>query len=203
MDGGRRRSTGLLSLVLILGLFPETADAHLAIKGMGEVGNGLLHPLISPSHVLILLALGLLLGQRVPLDLKVPMLALAAASAAALLLTTTGRLPEVYPPLLAGIALLVAVLVALEVRITRLPAALLCALAAVAVGMDSGLEEGSAVVMAKTLAGTWITLNVVTGYVALCASNGADKPWARTAIRVLGSWIIAISLLVLAFALRK
>jgi Flp pilus assembly pilin Flp len=65
------------------------------------------------------------------------------------------------------------------------------------------VETGGAAAVAKGLIGTWISINLVAGYLALCVSNGAEKPWARIAMRVAGSWIIAISLLVLAFSLRK
>jgi urease accessory protein len=189
--------------VLLLLVFPSTAHAHISVEGVGEIGSGALHPLMTPAHVLILLGLGLLLGQQVPFHLKTPVLVLAPVSAAALALTATGRIPVVYPPVLIGIALCIAILVALECKLPRLVCGALCAAAAIGIGLDSGLETGSAFVVAKTLFGTWFSLNLIIPYIAMCASNGADKPWAKTGIRIAGSWIIAISLMVLAFALRK
>lgn len=196
---GRSRS---LALVCLLFIYPATAEAHLAVKGLGEIGNGALHPLITPAHVLILLGLGLLIGQQVPFTLKRPMLALAASSAIGLALTATGWIPGVPQPLLIALALAIGALVAVGKSPHRHVIHALCILAAVGIGLDSGLEDRPWVV-AKVLTGTWLSINVVTGYVALCASNGADKAWAKTGIRVLGSWIFAISLLVLAFALKK
>lgn len=184
-------------------VFPATAEAHLAVKGIGEIGNGALHPLITPAHVLILLGLGLLLGQRVPFKLKLPMLVLSASSALALALAATGWIREVPSPLLIALALAIGALVALGKCPHRHVGHWICALAAIGIGLDSGLEDSPPVVVAKSLAGTWIAINAVTGYIALATSNGAEKEWAKTGIRVLGSWIFAISLLVLAFALKK
>jgi hypothetical protein len=178
----------------------SAAHAHLSVEGVGELANGALHPLMSPAHVLMFLSLALLLGQQVPFDLKTPLRIFAPAAAAALLLTLTGWVAEVYQPLLLGTALITAILVALEIKISRWVGGLLCGAVAIGIGLDSAPGEGSVL---KTLAGTWLSLNAVFFYIAMCASNGSDKKWAKIAIRVLGSWIIAVSLMVLAFSLRK
>lgn len=180
-----------------------TASAHMAVEGAGEIGNGALHPLMTPAHVLILLSLGLLLGQQVPLDLGKRLRVFAPVSAVALLITLTGVMKEMNQAVLISMALCVAILVALEKKLPRFVPELLCALAAIVVGLDSGLETGSLGAILKTLAGTWLAVNALVFYIAICASNGANKQWAQIAIRVLGSWIIAISFMVLAFALKK
>jgi urease accessory protein len=190
-------------LLIGIGSFLMTcsaAQAHLSVEGVGELANGALHPLMSPAHVLMFLSLALLLGQQVPFDLKLPLRVFVPASAVALLFTLTGWIVEVYQPLLVLIALIAAICVALEIKPPRWAVGFLCGAVAVGIGLDSSPGEGSVL---KTLAGTWLSLNAVLFYIAMCASNGADKKWARTAIRVLGSWIIAISLMVLAFSLRK
>ena len=180
-----------------------TCLAHTAVEGAGQIVNGALHPWMNPAHVLILLGLGLLLGMQVPLDLKTPLRVFAPVSAIALIFTTSGRLAGVYQPVLIGIALCIAILMGLDWKLPSLVRAALCAVAAIGIGLDSAVESGSAFVVAKTLVGTWLGINVSIAYLAICASNGADKKWARTGMRVLGSWIVAISLLVLAFSLRK
>ncbi len=75
-------AAALIAAVLLV--FPSNADAHLAIKGAGDFGNGALHPLVTPQHLMIVLGLALLLGMRVPLRLKLPMVSLAISSAIAL-----------------------------------------------------------------------------------------------------------------------
>jgi hypothetical protein len=198
-----RRRFVLLAGLGIFGVLTSTAHAHLTVEGVGDLGNGALHPLMTPAHVLVFLSLALFIGQRVPLDLKTPLWVFAPVSAAALLFTLTGRVGGVYQPLLVGIALVTAILVALDVRVPRIGCWLLCAAAAGGIGLDSGVDTGSTSAVLKTLGGTWLSLNAAVFYLAVCASNGSDKKWAKAGIRVLGSWIIAIALMVLAFSLRK
>jgi hydrogenase/urease accessory protein HupE len=193
----RRSVAGIFLLPL-----PEI-PAHLMVEGAGEMANGALHPLMTPAHMLVILSLGLLLGQRVPLDLKTPFRVFAPVSAAALLWTLGGRGGDVGQPLLIGIALVTAVLVTLEMKIPAWLRGLLCGAAAVAIGLDSAVDRGSTMSILKTLGGTWLSLNAAVFYLAACASNAEDRKWARVGIRVIGSWIIAISLMVLAFSLRK
>ena len=188
---------------LIFLILTSTAQAHMTVEGAGEIANGALHPLMTPAHVMILLGLGLLLGQQLPLDLKTPLRVFAPVSAATLLLTLTGRCPTVYQPVMIGLVLLIAIGVALEMKLPRPACRALVAIAAVAIGLDSAVDSGSSLTMVKTLVGTWLSVNAVVFYIAICASNSAGRQWARIGIRVLGSWIIAISLLVLAFSLRK
>lgn len=193
---------GLLPVVLLL-LSPSTAEAHLVLDGAGEVASGALHPFVSPAHVLIFLGLGLLLGQQIPLNLKLPFRIFGPLSAAALLLTMSGWVREVYPPVLIAGAMAIALLVVIEKKLDPWVQVAICAGAAMLIGLDSGAEGGSHFAVLKTLAGTWLSLNATVFYIAACASNAAGKEWARTAIRIAGSWIIAISLLVLAFHFRR
>ncbi len=196
-----RQSLGVGLLIGIGGFLSASsaAHAHLSVEGVGEMANGALHPMMSPAHVLMFLSLALLLGQQVPFDLKTPLRIFAPASAAALLLTLTGWVTEVYQPLLVGTALIIAIFVVLEIKISGWVSGLLCGAVAVGIGLDSAPGEGAVL---KTLAGTWLSLNALLFYIAMCASNGSDKKWAKAAIRVLGSWIIAISLMVMAFFFR-
>ena len=173
------------------------------MEGVGDVANGVLHPLMTPAHVLVILSLGLLLGQQIPLNLKTPLRVFAPVSAAALLFTLGGWVGEIYQPLLIGIALVAAALVGLEVKIPVWVGAVLGVAAALAIGLDSAVETGSKASVLKTLTGTWLGLNAAVFYIAVCASNAEGRKWARVGIRVLGSWIIAIALMVLAFSLRK
>lgn len=185
-------------------LFPLPAThAHLTVEGVGDVANGALHPLMTPAHLLVILSLGLLLGQRIPLNLKTPFRIFASISAAALLLTLGGWVEQVSQPVLISIALATAALVALEMKIPAWLGGGFCGAAAAAIGLDSGVGGGPSMSAVKTLAGTWLSLNAAVFYLAVCASNAEDRKWARVGIRVLGSWIIAIALMVLAFSLRK
>ncbi len=77
---------------MIFLLLPTQAQAHTPIKGLGGFASGFLHPFFTPPHLLVLLALGVLLGQRPPLRLRRPVMIFAALAAVGLTVTATGAL---------------------------------------------------------------------------------------------------------------
>jgi urease accessory protein len=201
---GTIRANRLLPvLALFVFTFPVEAQAHAPVKGMGDLFNGLLHPLTTPAHLLIVLGLGLWIGQRTPLNLKTPMLVFAPLSAAALLGTMTGAVTTVHPSFLLALALVAGALVALDKPLPTLWAGALFALAALGLGFDSGVDSTTTATVLKTLLGTWISLLLLVVDIAIYISLCTKKPWQKIGVRVVGSWIVAISLLVLAFALKK
>jgi urease accessory protein len=204
MDHRRFRSRRLL-LPAFLVIFTQAslAQAHTSVQGMGDFGSGLLHPATTPSHMLVLLALSLWAGQQWSKGLKLPFLTFVAASALGLILTAPRWISGVYQPLLIGIACGIAALVAMQKSLPPIVAAVIYAAAALSIGLDSGVENGSPLVIAKTLAGTWLSLMLILFDLAFYVSRGEQKKVVQIGIRVLGSWIIAISLLMLAFSLRK
>ena len=193
----------LLLVALALLAIPMSVQAHGAIKGLEGFPSGLVHPLTIPAHVLVILALGLLIGQQTPPDLKRPLLVFMPCLAAGLAFAATRIMTGVYQPLLLGLALCAAALVALQKPVPPLARNVLCALAALAIGLDSGPETGSAAIIVKTLLGTWIIVVFLVFDLGYYASLASRKKWSEIGVRVVGSWIIAISLLVLAFSLRK
>jgi len=201
----RLASRRLIRLLLFLLLYalPDTAHAHSPIKGVGDFINGLLHPLTTPSHVLVIVSLGLLAGRRRPFNLKAPMAVFIALSGAALVLATLGKVKAIHPAPLLGLALCAGTLLALDKSPSTLHLSALFAAAALTMGLDSAAEAGSAAAVAKTLLGNWISLIVLVYDVAIYVSLGGEAKWLKVALRIAGSWIIAISLLVLAFSLRQ
>ncbi len=175
----------------------------MLVDGAGDLGNGALHPLMSPAHLLVLVGLALHLAQQVPFGLKSALQTFASVSAVALLLTMDGRFGAIDQPVLIAMALALGLMVALEIRLPRWASVVVCGLAAACIGLDSGVEDQPTVATFKMLLGTWLVINALVAYLAMVASNGTSKNWARTALRIIGSWIIAISIMVLAFALRK
>ncbi len=179
------------------------AIAHIMMEGAGELTNGALHPLMTPGHVLVMLGAGLLCGQEARQGYRNPLPAFAPALAAALLATLSGFLTgELWEPLVIGTSLVLAALVSLNLPLPRKAVIALTVLAAIIIGLDSGAEAETTAARLKTLAGTWVTASAVVFYVSACASNAHGRPWAVTTVRVLGSWIVAIGLMVLAFSLR-
>ena len=178
-------------------------SGHIAIDGLGSLGNGALHPFATPSHALAIAALGLAFGQRIPFRLKVPMAGLAAGSAAGLLASGFAPASAVVPAILWSLVLGLATWTTLDLRA---PVAALAAAAVAAgflCGLDSAAESTDPAEAAKFLTGCWLGINAGAGYLGLCVSHSRGRPWARIAIRVAASWILAVALLVLAFSLRN
>ena len=192
----------LLPVALLLAL-PATASAHTAIGGVGDFFGGVLHPLTTPTHLLMLVGLGLLAGQHSPLNLKIPLSVFTPVSAVALLFTTTGVVKNIYPPILIGIALVAGVLVALEKPLPTVATGTIFAFAALALGLDSAVETGTPISIAKTLLGTWLGLILAVADIAYYLSFFTKQKWQQVGIRVAGSWITAASFMILAFALRR
>ncbi|MFT3991348.1 MAG: hypothetical protein QM680_08045 [Luteolibacter sp.] len=190
--------------ILILFLaFHSVAHAHLTIEGVGQVGSGIMHPLMTPPHALILLTLALCLSQRQPFDIGKPMLVFSSVSAVALLLTIPGFFEEVSPVILIGIALGIAIIVAVGKPTPAWSGWVLCGVAAAGIGLDSKADSGSWAEILKTLLGTWLAMNGVVAYLAAVCAHSGEKLWSRTAVRIAAAWIIAICVMMLAFSFRK
>jgi urease accessory protein len=191
---------------LLLGVFlPTSAEAHSTGKGLNDFWAGALHPVMTPPHVLILLALGLGLGQRVSMKIGLPLGVFASAAALGLAATAPGWISGIHPAALSGFALVAGALVASEWQLPRVARAAFFGMGALLISLDSGVEPGTRRVVLVVLLGTWISLTVllmnITHFVLLAAEQ--PKKWMHIGIRVVGSWIVAISLLMLAFALRR
>ena len=183
-------------------LLPADAWAHSQIQGMGEFSGGLIHPILTPTHLLILLALGLWLGQQRPLRLRMPMALFVLGSGAGLLLSLRFPLPTLLQPWLAALALAFALLVVTAARFPAQAAPPLFALGALVIGLDSAVEGAAPAKAAMTLLGTWLSVNLCVLNFAYYVSLCPQRQWVQTGIRVAGSWIAAICLLVLAFSLK-
>jgi hydrogenase/urease accessory protein HupE len=189
------------ALALLL-LCPATASAHSDLR-LGPFAGGILHPIETLPHLLVLIGLGLMLGRRPPFRLWPLLCLFAPVSAAAMLLTLADHAVPMPALLTVGLALgLGALLASGWISPRGLDLALL-AFAAIILGLDSGFANPSALVVAKVLFGNWVCLLVVIGYLAFYTALLPSRPWVRTAYRVAGSWIVAISVLLLALAFRQ
>ena len=209
MQNGKLRRTGSGSLpvaavVLLLLLSPAHAQAHTTFQGLGEFASGFLHPLTTPPHLLVLLALGLWLGQHAPLQIKDPALAFAGTAAAGLLLTGARHISGVYPPVLIIVGLCIGIFVVIGLPMPLWIKLATCGVAAFVVALDSGVDAGvSGAATAKILAATWVSLVLCLINLAFYVSLLPRVRWVQTGVRVVGSWIVAIAFLLLAFALRR
>jgi urease accessory protein len=174
----------------------DPASAH-TIEGLGGFYGGLLHPVVTPTHGLALLGLGLLIGQQ-PADkrtLPLILFALALTAALSALALAVGETVAV-DVLLAGVAISGA-LVAAAVRLPNLVLGALAAAIAAAIGLDSPPEVVSFQEGVVMLIGTGLGAMIALGLVVEGAARMA-RDWQRIGVRVLGSWTAASALLAIA-----
>jgi urease accessory protein len=183
------------AFIVLAGCHP--ALAHTPIEGVGGFYGGLLHPVLTPTHGLALLGLGLLIGQQPPSRRLLPKLLFALGLGAGLL-----ALALAVGETAAGAVLLASVAIsgALVAAAFRLPILVLCPLAAAmgaAIGLDSPPEVISFQEAIVMLIGTGLGALIALGLgVEGAARMGRD--WQQIGVRVLGSWTAASALLAIA-----
>lgn len=182
-------------------LAPEAAQAHLVTTGLGPVYDGISHLLLSFDDLLPVVALALLAGLGGPAAGRRVLFALPAAWLAAGL----AGYHSGVAPLPLGVAapsfLVLGVLVAADLRLSaRVVTALALALGALHGGLN-GAALAADGREASGLLGIAAALFVLSALVA-AAVVALRAPWARIAVRVAGSWIAAIGLLLAGWALR-
>jgi urease accessory protein len=168
--------------------------------GARSFQGGLLHPLLVPAHVLAVLSTGLLIGQQTSRWRW-----WAPASYAAGLGVGFAAMIQAFSPMLAAEVLLAATatsgaLVALAWPVPKLVGCALALATGVALALDSspgGISVRDAnVVVLGTFCGAVIFLLAVARLTTL-----ACYAWQKIAARILGSWIAASAIIVLAWRL--
>lgn len=182
-------------------LWPACAHAHLVTTGLGPLYDGISHLFLTFDDLLPVIAMALLAGLNGPEAGRRVLFTLPIAWLAGGLggyLANSAALPA---GVTAASFLVIGVLTAAD---RRLPAAVVAALAA-GLGLLHGWLNGAGIAGA----GREVTgLIGIAGAVFVLAALGAamavslGRPWMRIAVRVAGSWIAAIGLLLLGWALR-
>ena len=185
-------------------LMPGMAHAHAAFVGAGDFYAGALHPLTSPEHILLLLVCGLWLGQqgrsRSTFSLAwFPLAALAGAFWS----QRFDSAPDITSWVVA-VALLMGALLALAKALPRSVLLLLVLLAGGVYGFANGGAREGQMAVYPFIAGVVLAAFLVLAYLLVIADHLWRQPagWIRIALRVLGSWAVAISMLTLTLAAR-
>jgi urease accessory protein len=172
------------------------------MEGIGEFYGGILHPLLVLPHALSVLVLGLLVGQGGVRAMRFTYLPFIVALAAGLFVAGFQLQPSLpFEKMLLLLAMVCGLLVALQSTLPAAGMALLGALLAFLIGMDSGVSGLSRRETFAALCGCWLGAVLLLILVAGIAEM-AHRSWQRVALRVLGSWTAASGALVLALALR-
>jgi urease accessory protein len=162
---------------------------------MSTLVGGLLSPLLTPAHALALLALGFLIGQQ--RGGPVPLAAFVAGLAAGLVAIARAVGETAAPDILLATTAMSAGLVALARPLPRIVPAALAAVVGVTLGLDSPPEVISVAAATVMLMGTWVGAGLAVGLIAAGAQH-LTRWWQRLGLRIVGSWIVASAVLVLA-----
>jgi urease accessory protein len=190
-----------LTLAITL-MAASPARAHLMNTGFGPFNDGLTHLFVTPEDLLPVIALALLAGLRGPSFGRAVLFALPVAwlvgSGAGLLLAVPIMQPVVETIVTIALGLLLA---------TDRPLPLACvAWLAIVLGLFHGILNGSElpktsssgeISAAGVAAALFVAVSLLAGQAASMRVRGA-----RIVVRVAGSWIVAIGLLMLGWAMR-
>lgn len=188
-----RKRFCLSSIAALLAASPP-AFGHLVNSGLGPVYDGALHLLLSPLDLLGLTAIALLAGLRGAKAGRMSVvgmtLAWLLAGLAGLHLSSVSELPL----LLVVTVLVPGVMVAFDLEMPPF----LVAVLAVLCGALHGLLNGAALTVAG--AGLTALFGIVITVLLICLLIAAavvalKGVWPRIAVRVLGSWVAAVGIL--------
>jgi hydrogenase/urease accessory protein HupE len=184
----------------VLLLCSGIADAHGYVRGVNGFYAGFLHPFLAPAHLMALIGLGLLIGQRGIAVGRDAMLAVLAGLVAGLLLSDALGNPDADSMLL-GLTALAGIAVASALPLfPRLALAPLAALLGTVVGIGSAPENLHGVAWQLMAGGALLSAFLCINVVAILVES-LNKAWMRIGVRVVGSWLTASALLVLALSL--
>ena len=179
-------------------MWPAPALAHSLSNRFGDFYGGMLHPVTALEHALPIFALGLLAGQQGarPARWVLLVLPLTLLLGATLAMATPAMS---WVPVLNSASF--ALLGALVAGAWRLPVAVVVGLAAL-FGFSHGYENGMAVTP-DVAAHLFVPGVALIGFVAVAVVSAATlaltarAEWLRIAVRVAGSWIAAIGILMI------
>jgi urease accessory protein len=195
----------VLRLVLLafgaLLLAPSMAHAHLVTTGLGPFYDGAMHLALSPDDLLGLLAAALLAGLCGP---QAGRWTLAALPVAWLVGATVGLHVPGIPPLPGWSILSFVALGVLVVLDAKLPAWAVATLGGL-FGLLHGVLNGAA--LAQANAGAVNVLGIVATVAILlllvsAAVVSLRPAWTRIAVRVAGSWVVAVGMLMFGWLFR-
>ena len=193
-------TTGVLMIIWLF-FFPSVAAAHLVTTGLGPFYDGAMHLFLSPGDLLGLVAALLLAGlhgDRAARNTVVVLpVAWFAAGLIGLNMATVVNLPWLNVLFLVILGVLVAVNPKLPTNVVTLLAGLYggfhgvmngSALAANGTGWTAVLGVAAAAFIITLLCSAWV--------VSLQAA------WSRIVVRVAGSWVAAVGMLMLGWLAR-
>jgi hypothetical protein len=189
------RASFTIGLVFFL-LSIEPALAHAPLMGIGGVVGGVLHAVLIPEHGMSLVALGLVMGRQDGSARRSGEFIFLAA----LFLGLIAAALKVEQPLATDVLIAAIGIMGLLIAAAWTPPFLgwgLACIAGFALALDSAPEVTSKAEEIRMLIGSGIGAGLALAVVAELSVR-LNGNWARLATRVLGSWMAAIAMLVVA-----
>ena len=193
--------TALTGIALaVLSLAPGPLWAHAPIEGLGGFYNGLLHPILVPSQLLLLIATGLFYGQQGASANQPAIAAFAAAALIGLGIAWFAGELGIEMALLAA-TIVISVLVASSPRLPLYLTSVILALAGLALGIDSAQDALAGKERFGSLLGSGISIYLIFLFVMGWSDFDHGRHWQKIGVRIIGSWVAASALMMLAFSL--
>ena len=181
--------------------FATRSEAHLVTTGLGPLYDGMGHLLLSPDEWAAVAALAMLAGLRGREHGRLALFGLPAFWLAGGIIGILGRAP--LPATSGAVVLLIAGgCVAADWRLERKSFMAVYATLGALLGYISGLALAPMGGTALALFGSAVVAFVIVALVAAVIVS-LQKHWQRIAVRVAGSWIAAIGILMIGWAFRK
>lgn len=195
-----RLTLPLIAIAILLS--PGMAQAHLVTTGLGPVYDGIGHLVLTVDDLIPVIAVALLAGQRGPKPGRLALFTLPLAWFLGGLFGLHAPREVIFPFQCASF-LVLGILVAANVPLPPL----LITFLAILLGLSHGYADGSAIKDVGMAAGVLELIGLMVSLFVMVSLLSAlviwlRWEWSRIAVRVAGSWIAAMGLLILGWSLR-
>ncbi len=189
-------------IVLALIIVPDIAAAHAPFDGAGGFPGGLLHPLFVPVHAVAILGMGLLLARQVPRERWMFRIAFALGLTAGFATIASAYVPTYAGETLLALTLVIGALVAMAYSLPPLGVSLLAAATGAALALDSppvaiSVREAIIIQLGTFCGAALLIMAVIEG------ASRLRLHWQLIGVRIIGSWIAASAILVLALRFAR
>ena len=198
-DVSRIKLPKVLTAAFCLLLWPSNVLAHLVTTGLGPVYDGIGHLVMTPEDLIPALAIALFAGLRGAAPGRRALFVLPLAwFGGGLLGVNIEGLPTL--PVAAVSFVILGVLVAADLNLSPKWFTAVVMVVGFTHGVLNGvaLKEGAGIL---GLLGIMTTLFVIVALVSAFVVS-LKKPWTRIVVRVAGSWVAAIGLLMVGWLVR-
>ena len=197
----RQTTTLHKTLIVAIGLlfYPSYASAHLVTTGLGPVYDGIGHLVMTPEDLVPVLAIALFAGLRGAAPGRRALFILPLAWFAGGILGVVIEDLPTFPA--AGISFVVlGVLVAADLKLSPKWFTAIVIVVGLVHGVLNGvaLKEGAGILgLIGIMASLFVIIAIVSAFIV-----SLKKPWTRIAVRVAGSWVAAIGMLMFGWLMR-